>query len=587
MMGGVQMKVRVPIVIKDPVTTKDFHIKPTEGLDIESEDFFLDGPVTKRVAILDFDPATGALLPGARFKAPQRGRKLGSYEIADEDNVHAPNFNQVSVFGTVLKTMSMFEEEDTLGRPLTWAFNAPQLLVVPRAGEWANAFYERESHSLQFFYFHPAAHPSQTVHTSLSHDIVAHETGHAILDGIIPDLYHAISPQSLALHEAIADLTALVMAFRCRTLCQMVLNQTGGSIEHSEAFSGIAEEFGMARDPRGRPIFLRNLLNQKTLNPHDTSRDEYGRPNLVARNEPHDLSEVLSGALYTVMVKIHEALLDEYTQKTGRPRLEVSGKALFVGRERFKRIIFRALDYLPPGEVSFADYGRAIIAADQASHPDDVQEREWIREEFIRRGMVPNAEALRVETNFEYPALKGMELETLVNSDWAAYEFANQHRKFLGIPAGIHFWVRPRLDTTKLYYDRGGQRRIRECLFKVSWDHKEPNHLGSFYPLERQITVGTTLAIDWETKTVRALVTSDFSHRPQANGKRQQAERDRQRADRNLMLDRLADRGLLQLGNRALGPDGELLRSAIKAETMDGLMRVRGAARMLHITAGE
>ena len=96
----------------------------------------------------------------------------------------------------------------------------------------------------------------------------------------------------------------------------------------------------------------------------------------MARNEPHDLSEVLSGALYAVMVKIHKTLLDEYTQKTGRPRLEVSGKALFVGRERFKRIIFRALDYLPPGEVSFADYGRAIIAADQASHPDDAQERE-------------------------------------------------------------------------------------------------------------------------------------------------------------------------------------------------------------------
>ena len=181
----------------------------------------------------------------------------------DEGNVHAPDFNQISVFGTVLKTISMFEEEDTLGRPLTWAFDAPQLLVVPRAGEWANAFYERESHSLQFFYFHPETNPSQTVHTSLSHDIVAHETGHAILDGILPDLYHAISPQSLALHEAVADLTALVMAFRCRTLCQMVLDQTGGSIEHSEAFSGIAEEFGTARDPRGRPIFLRNLLNRR------------------------------------------------------------------------------------------------------------------------------------------------------------------------------------------------------------------------------------------------------------------------------------------------------------------------------------
>jgi hypothetical protein len=118
------MKVRVPIVIKDPVTTQYYNLKPTEGFDIESEDFFLDGPVSKRVAVLDFDPATAELLPGARFKPPQRGRKLGSYEIMDESNVHAPDFNQVSVFGTVLKTMAMFEEEDTLGRRLTWAFDA-------------------------------------------------------------------------------------------------------------------------------------------------------------------------------------------------------------------------------------------------------------------------------------------------------------------------------------------------------------------------------------------------------------------------------------------------------------------------------
>jgi hypothetical protein len=49
------------------------------------------------------------------------------------------------------------------------------------------------------------------------------------------------------------------------------------------------------------------------------------------------------------------------------------------------------------------------------------------------------------------------------------------------------------------------------------------------------------------------------------------------------MLGRLAEEGLMQLGPLAIGPDGQELRSVVRAESANGLMRVRGAARMLHI----
>lgn len=567
------MKVRVPLMIQDPITAKRKGMRLKEGFDIHREDFFLNGPVTRRVAVLDLDAETGDLLPGARFQPPPPGRVLGGYEIADENDIYAPDFIQVSVFATVLKTMYMFEEEDTLGRLLVWAFDGPQLLVVPRAGQWDNAYYERDSHSLQFFYFLNPNNPAEIIYTSLSRDIVAHETGHAILDGIAPELYNAVTPQSLALHEATADLTALLMAFRSRTLAETVLGQTGGSIRNSTAFNSIAEEFGMARNPEGGS--LRSLLNDKTLDPNDTSRDRHGRPNRVARNDPHARSEVLSGALYAVMVKIHEQLKSEYAEGDPSKEFSVSGKALAVGAARFKRVIFRALDYLPPGEVSFADYGRAIITADQASHPDDEQERGWIRDEFVTRHMVLNREALQVETNFEHPALKDVDLQTLVESDWAAYEFANRNRELLRIPPEVPFRVWPRLDITKLYYHRGGKGKIRECLVKVSWDQPEPNRLGYRFPSGRQITVGTTLAIDWDTRMVRALLTSDRTSRPR--------EQQEQQEDRDRMLRWLADEGLMQLGPLAIGPDGQELRSVVRAESADGLMRVRGAARMLHI----
>lgn len=596
------MEVSVPMMIQDPLVWED-KVKrlqeeanarrqedtekppPTENFILTSEEFFLDGPVTKRVAVLDFDPRTGELVPGARFMPPDKRRVRGRYDLpkdGGEYDLASPHFQQVSVFATVLRTMYMFEEPDALGRPLTWAFDGTQLLVVPRAGEWANAYYERESHSLQFFFFADTQDPNRTIYTSLSRDIIAHETAHAILDGIAPDLYHSITPQSLALHEAIADLTALLLAFRSRTLRPAVLKHTNGSIANSTAFSSVAEEFGRARDPSGRVRELRSLLNQKTLDPNDASRDELGRPNLVTRHEPHELSQVLSGALYTVMVKLHEDHQDKLlAERPNQTRFSLSGLALANSGNQFKRMIFRALDYLPPGEITFADYGRAIIAADQAAHPSESEGRDWIVEEFVRRHMAPNREALAVRQPFEYVPLREIDLETLVESDWAAYQFADRNREFLGIPAEIPFHVRPRLDTTKLFYFRDGPQEIREIIFKVAWQHSEPNteRLQLRFPLRRQITVGTTLVVDAQSKQVRALLTTT----PAIRSTETLAE---EQADRDAMLRQLSDSGLLQIDQGPLRSGSDLFGTGVTADIMDGLMRIQGAARMLHI-AGE
>jgi hypothetical protein len=545
------MKIKVPILVQDQTIAAAKGMRPTENCVLDGERFFLDGPVTERLAVLDFDPKTGQLAEGTTFNAQE-----GTYEVSAEP-IEAPDFLRTNAFATVLKTVYMFEEDDTLGRPLRWGFDGPQLLVVPVAGEWANAFYEREARCLQFFYFNNRE--GRRIYTSLSHDIVSHETGHAILDGIAPDLYHAITPQSLALHEGIADLVALVMAFRNDTLRKTVLDQTGGSIENISAFSSVAEEFGEAQ---GKPTGLRQFVNEKTLDPKDTD-------NLVDVAEPHELCQVLTGGLYSVMVDIHKTLKKRFAEEDNTTDFSASGKALFVGAERFKRMIFRALDYLPPGEVSFADYGRAIIASDQASHPDAKQGREWLRREFVHRKMAPTLKSLDVEKPFDDPAVQALDLQSFVDSDWAAYDFANRNRELLRIPADIPFRVRPRLDTSKTYYFRGGVKKpIRECIFKVSWDEVEPNPPGSWFPDNRQITVGTTLAIDWETRQVRARLTSRWEE---------------QRDDRDRMLKKMDEKGLLVPAELAVTPDGKPLRCAIKAELAGDLMRVRGTARTLHI----
>jgi hypothetical protein len=548
------VKARLPIMLDDPQSSKLAGLDDFEEFISREEDFFLDGPVSRRVAVLDFDAQSGEILTGARFVPPAGKKKHGGYEIPPEQGVYGRAFQQVCAFATVLRTMYLFEEPDALGRRLNWAFGSPQLLVIPRAGEWPNAFYDRESHSLQLFYTPKA--DGELAYSCLSRDVLSHETGHAILDGIAPDLYNALAPQSLAIHEALADLTALLMSFRSEKLRKAVLKATSGSIADSTAFSTMAPEFGQARDPSGNSRYLRSLLNNKTLDRAEKGLDGDGLPKRVNRYDPHSLCQVLSGALYTVMVKIHQSLATDYSK---------SGWALFVGGERFKRMILRALDYLPPGEASFGDYGRAILAADQAAHPKDGQEREWICEEFVKRAMVPDLKALEVETNVAFKPLKKLDLQTLATSDWAAYEFADRQREFLRIPKGIPFRVRPRLDTTKYYYLTKGEepRPIRELIFKVSWDHEEPNGAGVPIQGGRQVTVGTTLAIDWETRVVRARLTSEW-------GGEQQTDRDG------------ALKGLAAAG--VLHTDGEGSEEGVRVESLDGLMRVRGTARMLHLS---
>ena len=530
------------------------------------EDYFLDGPVTRRIAVLDFDERTGALVPGVPYERPKGRAVRGRYKLLpDPDHPDATTraFNQVSAFATVFRTVQMYEDPDVLGREVRWAFDAPQLLVVPRAGQMENAYYERDSHSLQFFFFPSNQDEKETVYTSLARDIVAHETGHAILDGIAPHLWFAITPQSRALHEAIGDLTALLVSMDSDKLRRAVLKKTNGSIKESTHFSAVAEQFGMERGQGA----LRNLYDEDLILSD------------AIRGEEHDLCRVLTAALYSVLVQMHDDRKQQEIARTGKDDYAVSGRALAIAAAQFRRMTMRALDYLPAGEISFADYGRAIIAPDQAAHPDDKKERDWLCREFVRRLMVQSPSALVVDPPPE-DGLKRVDLQGLMDSDWVAYDFANSKRgrQLLGIPKGVQFHVEPRLLVEREYFHRQEDgtptdQKVGECLFKVWWYQQEENRLGSGFPTRRQVVVGTTMAWDRDTGKLRVILTTGNHDRDELAGQQQ---------DRDLMLARLADEGGLRPGPQRLGPDGRPLRLMANVETTSQVMRVSNVARTLH-----
>jgi hypothetical protein len=402
------------------------------------------------------------------------------------------------------------------------------------------------------------------------------------LDGIAPDLYNCLTPQSLALHEAIADLTALLVALRSRELRARLLEQTNGSISGKNAYSLVAEQFGFERDQNARSSHLRSLWNEKNLNPADESLDELNRRNRVSRSEPHLLSEVLSGALYRVLAGLHDEYRSRHAVAKQISSFSASGGALFAATEHFKRLVLRSLDYLPPGEVSFADYGRAILAADKASYEADSTGRTILTAEFARRHIVADPSELDVRTNFDHDAVKNVDLETLVASDWAAYEFANREREFLGIPPGVNFRVRPRLRAKKKYWTRDGLKPVVECVFKVSWDRLEDNPRDLPIQALRQITVGATLVVDWETRRVRALIASQAAMTANATPADAGAA-DQQREDRDAMLRKLVATRQLSYGQERV--DEPQFATAARAEVSGHLIRIRGTARMLHLIA--
>ena len=263
----------------------------------DRNDRFLDGPACRRVAIVDFDPDTGAALsPPATFTPYQQGQTARGRFRFDGEGTSASTI-AVNAFGTVFQTIRMFEGPDALGRQVTWAFPGEQLLVVPRAGEWANAFYDRATRSLQFFWF--AGRDDRTVYTALSRDIVAHECGHALLDAVVPSLYDSSTPQAIAIHEGVADLVAVLMALDSDRLRTAVLARSDNSLEGANAFNGIAEEFGLARAGANgvQRRALRELDNTSTL------KD-------LAGARPHELSTVLSGIFYDSLSAIFAARLE-------------------------------------------------------------------------------------------------------------------------------------------------------------------------------------------------------------------------------------------------------------------------------------
>jgi len=431
-----------------------------------------DGPASDRVAVVDLGNGDRDARPPAKVLPAKGARRVRSFQfdeaLLDPDLVDPVRFEddtfvQLHCFACVHATLKFFEE--LLGRRLEWSFAAERLTILPWAGTGRDAYYERGSGSIKLFGYENAE--GRRVLTALSRDIVAHEAAHAILDAVAPDLNDAADPDSLTIHEAVGDLSALMQTLVDENMLFSVDAISGGGGEPLEKLGRLAEEFGIdVRRGEGASA-LRSASNEATFRTKD------GRGPVVERSDPHEASAVVVGALF--------AALRERTEASAR---DFERAVLTAGRE-LTRIVIPALNRLPAGEVSLLDFARALDSASRetASGPAWM---EAIERELVDRGVADDPESLRAP---------GPATEPLAGWPAPVAELVEANRERLAIPSDA-LPVASSLEVHDRAWTKTPQRRVQ---LRVAWDLDETHEVGHGLSDSWSFRVGTTAVVEADT----------------------------------------------------------------------------------------
>jgi hypothetical protein len=393
------------------------------------------GPVGRRIEVIDYDATNRCYYAPVDLDDPEILRQGGL-----PPSESSPQFHQQMAYAVAQQTIGVFQI--ALGRQIRWAFarrkktggELVRLRIHPHGMAEANAYYSRELKALLFGYF-PAGDdrlspnvPGQTIFTCLSHDIVAHETTHALVDGQREHFMEPTSVDSLAFHEAFADIVALFQHFGEKDALLETIRRTGGRIHQailkpqvapgpegvrisdeiacSNPMMELARQFG---DALGHRAALRSAIGSP---PGSFQLDE--------TFEPHQRGAILVAAVF-------DAFFTAFTRRTADlfriarngveslPGVEIhpdlaarlSSEAAKTARH-FCQMCIRALDYCPPLDVDFGDFLRALVTADADLVPDDRYDyREALVTAFRLRGIRPkrvaslSEESLKWQTSLE------------------------------------------------------------------------------------------------------------------------------------------------------------------------------------------
>ncbi|MDR6670218.1 serine protease [Rhizobium sp. 1399] len=562
----IALGLRIPfdVYFQDPfVTASDPTFNFQEEFTVPWEPGISDGPTSARFAVVDYDGSAETLYSPAIWDNERNKFVDADRRVLDRNNLDSPQFHQMNVWATLQNALDFFENGFGLGRRIDWGFEGNRLIVVPHAGYGENAFYDRDSKSLQFYYFDRGEDGARhRVYTCLSADIANHEFGHAVLDGIRPHYHESIFAETAAFHEFLGDIAAILIAFRNTAFRHQIAKATGGDLDSDNPLSSLAEEFG--NNIGDRP-YLRSALNE--LKYADVKNDQ----------RQHYMSQVLTGAMFDIIRK----LTRYYMQVRG---LSVEN-ALWSTIRRMQCMTVQPLDLLPPCDVTFQDYALAVLRAEQIVNPTDPDGyRSMMIDVFAARGILSDTMAGELRP----PVAVFDRLNVAVFHDPLsvatsranAYRFLDDNRRELFIPYAADVRITDLSIAHKLTLT--GRRLPRQVLLQYIWHEDvvlEGTRFGRFEGETTSMVCGATLALDidgnclaWARKPgTMALIKGSRKRRGEDE------ETEAGKARREEFLNALASRiAAGRIGDGVAGGAVGLLAKSIApitAQKMDGTLR--------------
>ncbi|MDR6761926.1 hypothetical protein J2Y38_002137 [Flavobacterium sp. 2755] len=370
------------------------------------------GPVGEYLEIIDYDPTL------KKFYLPV---DLNDTYILAQDGLDPsesnPMFHQQMVYAVAMTTIRNFE--NAMGRKVFWSQREKasggskdnkeefiqRLRIYPHAIRESNAYYSPDKKALLFGYYSSNPEdetlqmPGTLVFTCLSHDIIAHETTHAILDGIFRRYSENTNLDVLAFHEAFSDIVALFQHFTFPEVLKDQIAKTKGDLSKQNILGQLAQQVG---SEKGNYAALRDAIGH--INP-DTGKWEAFEPDgneYKTQLDPHPRGSILVAAVFEAFLAIYKRRIADLL------RIATNGSGILPGGDisqdlvnrlsseaskaasHVLRMCIRALDYCPPADITFGDYLRAVITADYLVAPEDEQHyRLAFIEAFRRRGIYP------------------------------------------------------------------------------------------------------------------------------------------------------------------------------------------------------